>query len=180
VTFFLVAGSFSILMLYSPPYLEDLGVDRAWIGPIQCTGVLLEIVLFRWVPGFVARWNYQTCLLTGCFALLLRHVLFSCSGNPWLLSASYLLAGVVIVFYMITCSIIVNALAELEVRATAQTLLVFFGSGMGPMFANWAAGQLAARSASGLRAAFVFAAILAGLACLLVFLRGSRLNSLSR
>ena len=176
IAFFLVTGSFSILMLYSPPFLEDLGVARAWIGPVQCTGVVLEIVLFRWLPGFIARWNYRACLLTGCLALLIRHLLFVISGDPWLLSASYLLAGVVIVFYHIAGSILVNTIAGIEVRASAQTLLVFFGSGMGPMFANWTAGQLAVRGSGSLRPVFLFAAILAGMACVLISIRGASLN----
>jgi MFS family permease len=164
-------------MFYSPPFLEDLGVPRVWIGPAHCLGLSLEVVLFRWKPGFVRSWSYPTTIMVGCLALVLRHLLFTLSHNPWLLCASYLLAGVVIVFYHIGISILVNTLAGAEVRATAQTLLVFFGSGLGPMLANWVAGHVATRFHGDLRPVFLFAAVLGALAGLLIF---SRRHSLAR
>jgi MFS family permease len=176
ISFFLMAGSSSILMFYSPPFMEDRGVNRAWIGPIQCIGVVLEILLFPWLPRLIKRWKYTASILVGCLSLVLRHLLFARFDNPWILSLSYLLAGMVIVFFNIGSSILVNSIAGLEVRATAQTLLMFFGSGMGPMFANWMAGHLARGSHGNLRPVFIFAAILAGCAALLIALRGSKLN----
>ncbi|MEK7676728.1 MAG: MFS transporter [Verrucomicrobiota bacterium] len=176
VSFFLVAASFSILVYYSPPFLEACGIDRAWIGPTQCIGVVFEIILFRWLPRFIDHWSYRASILLGCFALLLRHLLFAWSGNPWLLAGSYLLAGMVIVFYHIGVSILVNAMAGPEVRATAQTLLVLFGSGLGPMFANGVAGRLAAQASDNLRPVFLFAAALAALAAAMILARGSKLD----
>jgi MFS family permease len=176
VTFFLMAGSSSILMFYSPPFLEDRGVARAWIGPIQCIGVVLEIALFPWLPRLLQRWSYTGTMLIGCLSLVLRHLIFAHSDNRWLLALSYLLAGVVIVFFNIGSSIWVNSIAGVEIRASAQTVLVFFGSGMGPMFANWVAGKLAHRAGDNLRPVFLFAAALAGLAATLIALRGSKLN----
>jgi MFS family permease len=175
VSMFLMSGSFSVLMYYSLPYLEDIGVPRVWLGAIQSIGVLCEIVFFLWQPALIRRWNYTTSILLGCVALLLRHLLFSTLDNAWILSASYLLAGGVIVFYYIGVSVLVNAMAAIEVRATAQTLLVLFGSGMGPMFANWMVGHVALPGKS-LRPVFLFAAALAGLATLLIAARGRQLN----
>lgn len=176
ISFFLVASSFSILVLYSPPFLEDNGVDRAWIGPIQCIGVVLEIILFRWRGLFVQHFSDAGAILFGCVCLVGRQLLFAFSESAWLLSASYLLAGMVIVYYHIGASILANAIALREVRATAQALLVFFGSGLGPMFANGIAGRLAAAADQSLRPVFLFAAALAGLAALLVAVRAPALN----
>jgi len=67
-------------------------------------------------------------------------------------------------------------MAGSEVRATAQTLLMLVGSGMGPMCANWVAGRLSARAENSLRPVFLFAAVLAGLAVLLMAVRGRQLN----
>lgn len=176
VAFFLIAASFSILVYYSPPHLEDIGVPRKWIGPIQCIGVVLEIVTFPFLPRFIRRWGFTASMGIGCGALVLRQLLFAWSENPWLLSSSYLLAGAVIVFYHIGASIWVNTVASREVRATAQTLLVLFGSGLGPTFANAVAGRLASSAGQDLKSTFLFAALLAGLAAILIMARGSRLN----
>lgn len=175
-SFFLIAGSFSLFFFYSPTYLQDLGVHRSWIGPIQCIGVAFEIFLFRRQPGFVRRWSYRVSILFGCLCLVARHLIFAYSTNLWLLCGSYLLTGMVIVFYHTGVSVLVNSMARPEVRATAQTMLVFFGSGMGPMFANWSAGWLATKAGQSVRPVFLFAAALAGCASLLILWRGSRLE----
>lgn len=171
VSFFLIAAAFSIFVYYSPPYLEDCGVDRAWIGPIQCLGVALEVAAFPYLRRFIRRWGFTASMMTGASALFVRHFLYASTTNLGLLAGSYLLAGMVIVFFHIPASILVNQLAPVEVRATAQTLFVFFGSGMGPMFANWVAGWITAQSENRLPPVFLFAGILAVLAAVLVFSR---------
>jgi len=177
VSMFLVAGSYSLLMYYSPPFLEDAGVPRFWIGPIQAIGVVCEIILFQWQPMLLRRWNYTAIILIGCVSLLIRHLLFCLTNSAWVLSLSYVLAGAVIVFYHMGVSILVNSMAGPEVRATAQTLLVFFGSGLGPMCANWTAGRLAGHFGNSLRPVFLFAAGLAALATLLIAARGRQLTA---
>src|SRR5260221_183530 len=176
VSMFLVAGSYSLHMYYAPPFLEDMGVPRLWIGPIQGIGVGSEIIFFQYQPVLIRRWNYPAVVLIGCGALLARQLIYSLSASPWVLSLSYVLAGAVIVFYRMGVSVLVNAMAGPEVRATAQTLLVFAGSGLGPMFANWAGGRLASQFGNSLRPLFLFAAGLAALATLLIAVRARHLN----
>jgi len=88
--------------------------------------------------------------------------------------------GVVIVFYHQGVSILVNAMAAKEVRASAQTLLLLVGQGMGPLFANLFTGRLAAHTGGNLQSVFLFAACLSGLATLVLVLRGRRLNDAGR
>jgi len=177
---FLVSGSFSVLSYYSPPLLEDVGVRRWLIGPVQAIGVVFEIVLFQWQPAMLRRWNYAVILLLGCGALVLRHVLYAVVREPWTLSISYLLAAVVIVCFNMGVSLLVNAMARIETRATAQTLLSLFGQGLGPMCANYASGLLAGRSGDRLELVFWFAALWGAIAAALVFSRGRKLNDITR
>jgi MFS family permease len=175
---FLVSGSFSVLTYYSPPFLEDLGIRRHWIGPVQAIGVVFEIFLFQWQPALLRRWNYLVVLLLGCGALMLRHVLYATVREPWTLAISYLLAGVVIVFFHMGASLLVNAMARIETRATAQTLLTLVGQGLGPMFANYASGLIARRSGDRLETVFWFAALWGAVAAGLVLWRGRRLDAI--
>jgi MFS transporter, PPP family, 3-phenylpropionic acid transporter len=177
LSFFLVASSFAIYGYYSSPRLEDLGMARAWIGPVQCAGVVLEVFLFRWRTRLIGRGNYATPILTGCFALLLRQLLFAWCGNLWILAVSYLLVGVVVVFYHIGVSILVDRIASPEVRSTAQTLLVLCGSGLGPMFANWGVGWITRWFGPGLSPVFIFGAVLALLAGVVVWSRRASLGA---
>jgi hypothetical protein len=136
----------------------------------------VEIVLFRWRSLAVHKLNYSTLIGIGCLCLVLRQALMATVDNLWILAASYSLAGMAIVFYHINASVLVNTIAGREVRSTAQTLLVLFGSGLGPVVSNYAAGQLTGPGDDNLRPVFWLATALAGLAALLIFWRGSRLD----
>jgi len=176
VSMFLMSGSFSLVMFYSPPFLEELGVPRPWIGPVQAIGVIFEIVLFFGQPALIRRWNYSGSILVGCSALVLRNLLFSCLDNVWVLAASYLLCGAVIVFYHMGISMLANCIAAAEVRSTAQTLLAICSQGLGPLFANWMAGRLSAAYHDSLRPVFVLAMFLAMLTFFLLAVCGRQLN----
>ena len=174
--FFLLSGSFSFVVYYGPPYLKANGVPVAWIGPIQCIGVALEVALFPFLRTYIRRWGFVSALLIGAASLILRHLLYYLSTNPWVLALSYLLAGMVIVFFHITLSILANMIAGQSVRATAQTLLVVFGSGVGPMMTNWVAGRLSASADNSLQPIFGFGMILAIAAFILIAIRAPHLK----
>lgn len=176
VVYFLVASSFAIQAIYSPALLEEEGLSRKWIGPAQCLGVVLEVFLFQWQKRFLHRLTYAHTILVGAICMLFRHLVFSFSDNMALLILSHLFTGMVIVFHHIGASILVNAIAPKEVRSTAQTLLVLFGSGLGPMFANFCVGQIARETDQNLRMVFLFAAILSAVGCAIIFLSIRRLN----
>ncbi len=176
--FFLVSGSFSFVVYYGPPYLQENGVPRAWIGPIQCIGVALEIVMFPFLRIYIRRWGFVSSLLVGCICLVLRHFLYYYFTNPWVLALSYLLAGMVIVFFHIGLSILVNMIAGPSVRATAQTLLVVFGSGVGPMLTNFIAGKLTENAENSLRPVFGFGLVLALAAFSLIAWRAPHLRKI--
>lgn len=177
---FLVSGSYSVLSYYSPAFLEDIGLRRHWIAPAQAIGVVFEILLFQWQPRLLRRWNYSVILLIGCGSLVVRHALYATLREPWTLSISYLLAGAVIVFFHMGASLLVNSMARIETRATAQTLLSLFGQGLGPMCANYASGVIARRSGNHLEPVFWFAAAWGAVAAILVLFRAGKLNEIQR
>jgi predicted MFS family arabinose efflux permease len=171
---FLMHSSFVVLFHYSSPFLEDLGFPRKWLGPIQCVGVMVEIPFFFILPVSLRRLGYFGTIVVGAITLFLRQVLYSSCTSSWLLVGSYLFAGLCVVFYLTGVSLAINAMADRSIRATAQTLLWLMGPGLGQMLGHRAVGSLATRAPGGLRPAFEFAAVTAGIALLiLVFgLRG--------
>ncbi len=168
LSMFLLSGSFSLVTFYSPPFLEQLGMPRPWIGPAQAIGVVFEVWLFQHQPGLIRRLNLVRTVVLGCLALVIRNLMFSVLSDLWLLAFSYLLAGAFVVLYHIGASMLVNRLATDAVRASAQTMMGICSMGLGPMFANWMAGRLAAMSGNNLRPVFLFATFLAMLATLLI------------
>ncbi len=176
VAFFLLSGSFSLLTYYSPPYLVSLGVTRPWVGPIQCIGVVIEIAVFPFLRFWLARGGFRTCLALGAFCLVVRHLLYVVSTSVFWLCLSYVLAGLMVVLFHIGASILVNQLASASVRASAQTLLVLLGSGLGPLVTNAAVAGLLHYSEGDLRWVFLLAAVLAALATGVIWSRGPGLG----
>ncbi|HAV65020.1 MAG TPA: hypothetical protein DCY13_21945 [Verrucomicrobiales bacterium] len=175
--YFLVASSFAVQAVFSAPLLEEAGLARRWIGPSQCIGVMLEIMLFRSQARLLGRLSISSTILIGVVAMILRHLVFWQSDNLWLLVGSHLLTGMVIVYHHIGVSVLVNAIAPKEVRSTAQTLLILFGSGIGPMLANGVVGWITAASGQNLRMVFAFSTALAVAGGTLLVIRSRRLNA---
>jgi hypothetical protein len=129
--YLLMAASFVIQAFYSPVRLEDLGMSRAWIGLAQSLGVVWEIVLFFGRTALVNRLGLRGSIALGCGALLVRQVLFAWVDHLWVLALSYLLVGTTVVLFHIGVNLLVAALAEREVKSTAQTFLTLCSSGLG-------------------------------------------------
>ena len=73
--------------------------------------------------------------------------------------SSMRMAGMVTVYYLTAASIVCNSLASSGLRATAQTLFMLLGSGLGQMCGHWAAGRIARNPEFGLRGVFIYATI---------------------
>jgi hypothetical protein len=158
--YLLMAASFAIQAFYSPVRLEDLGMPRPWIGMVQSLGVLWEIALFFGRTAIVNRLGVTGSIVAGCGALLVRQCLFAYADNLWVLAASYLLVGTTVVLFHIGVNLLVAAMAEREVKSTAQTILTLCSSGIGPILANGVVGRLTAGGASDLSSVFLFGALL--------------------
>lgn len=170
--YLLMAASFVIQAFYSPVRLEDLGMSRAWIGLVQSVGVLWEIGLFFCRAAIVNRLGVKGAIALGCGALLARQLLFAWSDNLWLLAISYVLVGTTVVLFHIGVNLLVAAMAEPEVKSTAQTILTLCSSGLGPILANGVVGRLTAAGDAGLSGVFLFGALLSGAAGVLLLTRG--------
>lgn len=175
--YFLVASSYNIQANYFSPLLEDVGLARKWIGPSQCVGVVVEVILFRWQTRLLSRLSISNTILIGVGAMIIRQLVLTFADAPWILIASHALTGVVIVYHHIGISVLINAIAPTQVRSTSQTMMILFGSGVGPLLANVAIGWISEATGQNLRMVFLFATCLATLGGLLLALRSKHLNS---
>ena len=175
---FLVAGAYTVLFYYSPPFLTQLGVPREWIGPVQAIGVIVEVILFRAYRVFTRRLAVTTLILVGIVSLAVRHGLYVVGSDPWILSFSYVLAGPVIAFHHTGLGVLANTIGGREVRATAQTLFSVVGQGMGPMLSHWVASCLTARYHNSLRPVFFVAALYCVVAGILIAWRKRSLDTI--
>ena len=139
-------------------------------------GVVFEVIALPSLKALLRTRGYLFSLLLGAGCLLLRHALYLFVDNLWVLSLSYVLAGMVIVYFHIAASLLVNEIAAPSVRATAQTLMVTLGSGLGPVLLFAATWKVSSNDPDNLHGIFVIATLVAGAAFLLIALRGRKLD----
>ncbi|RME94037.1 MAG: MFS transporter [Verrucomicrobia bacterium] len=177
---FFMSGAFMMVVYYAPPFLEERGVPRPWIGPVQAVGVIFEIVLFQWQAALLRRHALTSIILLGGLALVVRHLVYAATDALWLLVGSYLLVAMVVVFHHTGVSLLANSLAGREVRSTAQTLLAFCGLGLGPLFASAVATLLTSIWTDELRPVFLAGGLRAATAMGLVGWRRKALETAAR
>lgn len=178
--FFLMASSYSLQTQYAPALLEDSGLARAWIGPSLCTGIVLEVVLFRTRQVFSRRLQPADAILVGVIALALRQWVLAISDSLWMQVLSHLFTGMVIVFHHIGVSVLAHQVAPRAVRSTAQTILTLFGAGLGPLMANAVVSLMARGGSRDLHRIFAFGGWLAVAALVILLLRRGQLNLAGR
>ena len=162
ISLLFASASFAILAFFSTPYLEELGIPRAYAGPIQSIGVVAEVILMPLLPLFFSKFGYVRGLVFGLLCLVARHVTSYFFDSGVLFSGLYILVGLMVIYYYTVASMALDRLAHSAVRSTAQTFMVMLGSGLGPMCANLVAGIIADNSeTNSLRPIFGFGSILA-------------------
>ncbi len=157
VVAFLMAWSFSIVFYFSPPHLENCGVLREWIGPIQSVAPLVEAPLLLALPLVLRRLGDFRTLALGCVFMLVRQVIYVVTSDPAYLIGSYAIVGAGIVYYLINMSLVVDRMTGKRVRSTAQVLLMMTTAGLGPLAGHWFSGEIAERSPGDLTAVFALA-----------------------
>lgn len=163
LSIFFVLSSFAIMFYWSSPRLREAGVPERWIGLVHAPGIVLEIPLFLLLPRVLKRIGYRGTLLLGGLAAVARHLVYALSNNQLVLIVGSMLIAPCVVFFLITASLAVNALAPREVRATAQCLQTLAGAGLGSMsgllVASWLTSTAGANVEGSLEPPFLCAAL---------------------
>jgi PPP family 3-phenylpropionic acid transporter len=167
LSYLLMSWAHSVHFNYAPIQMQASGVPRAWIGLCLCLAAALEVPLFFCLRPVLSRLDFLKTLSLGCAWMASRHLIAVAGPPAWALVAANAMAAFTVVLYIIPLSLAVNSLASDRVRATAQTLVMIAGPGLGTMSGHWVSGQLADRF--GIEAAFKGAALTSSLALVVLF-----------
>lgn len=130
ITAGLIAIPLSAFYPFTPLHLRDLGLERtsAWMSLGQVT----EIVAMFGLSALLARWRLKWIFACGLGFALVRYVLCSLNGLPWVL-AGVTLHGFAFTLFFITAPIYLNERVEPEWRARAQALMSLMTMGLGSL-----------------------------------------------
>jgi MFS family permease len=154
----------------TPLLLEQLGVPRAWLGPLQTPAQVTEVLALALLPVLLLRLGLRGTMLLGLGAWVVSLSVLALGRPVELVVASQVLNGLFIAGFMVAGQVFVNGQAAGDLRASAQGLFTFV-NGVGLLIGNLLAGGLRAWAGARLADTFAVAAVFTGV-LLVVFVLG--------
>lgn len=129
---------------------DELAVDRGGLNLpnslfiiAMSLGQVAEIVVLALLPLALARLGFGVTIAIGIAAWSIRYAIFALGQPVWLVVASQTLHGFGFGFFFVGCMIYSDRIAPKDVRASAQSLLIFVTFGAGMLISSLIAGPVA-------------------------------------
>jgi len=141
-----VAGLIGVMLAFyfalENYFLEYIGVHPTQTGAYMTIGQIAEGVVMLLVPLSVMRLGYKKTMMIGMTAWAVRFG-FSALGYPfWLMIATIGLHGFAFGFFFVVAQMFVDRAAGADIKASAQSLLIFVIYGLGTVFGSVFAGYI--------------------------------------
>ncbi len=134
--------------LFVPPYLKDLGVqinlgDWGRLAPevIMTLAQWCEIGCMAMTPWLLRRFGLKRLMFLGLAGLVLRNTLLFTANVPGIVAVGLPMHGWGYAFYGMLGAYFVDREAPPHLRAGAQSLVTFLGSGPAVLLGNFLAGN---------------------------------------
>jgi MFS family permease len=135
--------------IFVSPYLKELGVELdlgkyGKLAPevIMTLAQVCEVCCMAATPFLLRRFKLKHLMLLGLGGLLLRNTLLYLAHTPSIVAVSLPMHGWGYAFYGMLGSYFVDREAPPHLRAGAQSLVTFLGSGPAVMAGNFLAGTV--------------------------------------
>lgn len=134
-----IAMIHQVYFIRTAPFLESVGFDTAYVGPIMSIGQVSEIVMLAILGLFLRRLGFKLVLALGCAAYFARFALFAVTteSTQHLALASNALHGLCYGFFFAGAYIYVERVAPKDARHSAQTVFGIIILGIGPVLAGF-------------------------------------------
>jgi nucleoside transporter len=135
-----VAGLIGIMLAFyfacETFFLEAIGIPADKTGAYMTIGQIAEIVVMAFVPLAVARLGVKNTMIIGASAWALRFGLSAYGRPQWLMIATIGLHGFAFGFFFVVAQMYVDRAASNDIKATAQSFLMFVVYGLGTVLGS--------------------------------------------
>ncbi|WP_165246076.1 MFS transporter [Paludisphaera soli] len=141
-----VAGLVGIMLAFyfacESYFLVSIGVAPTQTGAYMAIGQVAEGVVMLLIPLSVAKLGYKNTMLLGMAAWATRFGL-SALGYPfWLMISTLVLHGFAFGFFFVVAQMFVDRASSKDIKASAQSLLVFVIYGLGTVVGSAVSGYI--------------------------------------
>jgi MFS family permease len=123
-------------------FLEAIGVDPTQTGAYMTIGQIAEAVVMAFVPLAVSKLGVKNTMLIGAGAWALRFGLSSLGYPFWLMISTIALHGFAFGFFFVVAQMYVDRAASKDIKASAQSLLIFVVYGQGTIVGSVLTGYI--------------------------------------
>ncbi len=150
-----------------------LALDNAWVAPVMTLGQICETIVLALLPLVLSVAGFRVTITLGIAAWAIRYFVFSLGEPTGFVIASQTLHGFGFAFFFVAIYIYADAIAPGDIKASAQSLLVFITMGAGMLVSSLIAGPIADALEGNWHVIFLVPAAICG-ACCIVFAIGFR------
>ncbi len=122
--------------IYTPGFLESVGIPGNWIMPAMSVGQIAEIATMAVLGYALKGMGWRATMILGVLGHAARFSLFAFLPDPYIAVAANLLHGICYAFFFATVYIFVDEYFPKDVRASAQGLFNLLILGVGPIVTN--------------------------------------------
>lgn len=145
-TLIIVAGLYGVLLYYyfqnENLFLDSLKLDPKYLGAFQTMGNVFEFVSMIVIPLAVSTLGMKRTMLIGASAYVAMFGM-KMFGQPWaLMLASNLLHGICFGLFFVVSQMFVDKAASSDIKASAQSLMVFIVYGVANLVGNYLGGAV--------------------------------------
>jgi MFS family permease len=142
VTAFGVSLTTPFVYQVMPPYLESIGLPRAWASTALTLGQWPEIVALAGLPWLLRRFGYKATMMLGMLAWLVRFASLAIGAPLWVAVGGISLHGIGVACFTVGGQVFLDSRSPSDRRASAQALNMVVTSGLGAMLGSLLAGGL--------------------------------------
>lgn len=152
----------------TPLLLNELGVEREWLGPTLTVAQGSEVLLLWMLPAMMQHLGVRGTMLLGLSAWVCAMTVLAVGEPLWLVVVSMNLNGLYVAGFLVAGQVYINSQSEGDLRTSAQGIFNFI-NGLGLLAGNLLAGWLRRQMDGDLPRTFAVAALIT-LGLLVVFL----------
>ena len=130
------------LFLTDPVKTGAIGLAPSMGQFAQSLGQVGEVLLMVLLWPSIRYLGMRTTIFLGILAWPVRYAIFAIGHPVWLVIAAQTLHGICYSFFFVGGMIAVERLAHKDIRASAQSLMVFATNGVGMLIGHIASGQV--------------------------------------
>ncbi len=123
------------------PFLLDVGIVKEEVPRVMSFGQIGEMLVMLCIPLALAKLGYKGTMILGAGMWALRFGLSMIGQPQWLMVSTIVLHGFSFGFFFVVAQMYVDRAAPADIKASAQTFLIFLIYGLGCVTGTLLGGQ---------------------------------------